>query len=148
MIVTWLLLAEIAAVLFGVLYWAFPPRDKGRVLKLGLFLALFDFFFENAGALASFWVSRNSVLFIGASPVEIFVVALFAGGAYALIFLPKFEWRAAGLVALPIAVAGTAIEALMIWQGSLEYSLGWTFLLALPAYWLAFILVGWVNSRL
>ena len=148
MTVTWLLLFAIAAVLFAVLCWGFKPRDKGRMLKLGVFLALFDFAFESAGAAADFWASKGSVLFLGAVPVEIFAVALFAGGAYALLFPPVFDFKKTAFYAIPIAIAGTAIEALMISQGSLEYSLPWTAYLALPAYWLAFLLVGYVNSRL
>jgi hypothetical protein len=148
LLVTWLLLAQIAAVLFGVIYWAFRIRDQSRVLKLGLFLAFFDFAFENLGAFANLWVSKQSVFPILAVPAEIFVVALLAGGAYALIFPPKFDLKTAALVAVPIAIAGTLIEALMISQGALEYSAPWTPYLALPAYWSAFILVGYANSRL
>ena len=122
-----------------------------RAFKLGLFLVIFDFIFENAGLLAGYWYTSGSVLQLGAVPIEVVGIAFCAGYAYSLLFkekYQKFNWEIGFFTSLLIAVVGTLIEAILVSQGVLTYTGGWTSMHALISYFITFFIMHKVNSML
>jgi len=147
----WVLLAAFSVGVFGVAWSHFKPkpRDQKRAVLLGLFLAVFDFVFQNAGAWAGYWVSKGSVLWLVAVPVEVSIIAFCAGGAFALLFNPReVSLKVLAVACLAIAATGALVESILTTCGLLVYSNGWTSAAALVSYWAAFILIALVNSSL
>ncbi|MCX6767964.1 MAG: hypothetical protein NTY90_04540 [Candidatus Micrarchaeota archaeon] len=122
-----------------------------RGLVLGAILAVFDWVFENAGALFGYWHTAGSTLFLGAVPIEVFFIALSAGAAYNWIFPQKFSWLFAVCSSAVIAVIGAGIEASLAQEGLLVYTGGWTSAHAVVAYFAVFLgmyfVNRWLNSR-
>ncbi len=120
-------------------------------LTLGLILAVFDWVFENAGAILGYWHSVGSTLFLGAVPVEVFFIALCAGAFYNWIAPKQFSWLLALASSLVIAVIGSGIEASLAEQNLLVYTGGWTSTHALVAYFVVFLGMyfanRWVEAR-
>ncbi|MEM0475176.1 MAG: hypothetical protein QW343_00065 [Candidatus Norongarragalinales archaeon] len=153
----WVFLMLLAVGIYTSLLALLKPKEKQYygMLKLGVFLAVFDFFFESWGAAAGYWVSKGSLLplnffsvpgFEGV-PFEVFVIALCAGATYALLFPKKFDWRIALPTNFLIACIGAGIESLLISSGNLVYKGGWTSVHALLAYFAVFLLLNWVNAK-
>lgn len=146
----WTYLVIVAVGIFGTLL-AIQHPDR-RVLKhaalLGLFLVLFDFAFENAGAMAGLWYSQGGWAYLGAVPVQVFFIALLAGGAFHLVLPARKDMLYIAATSLLIAAVGTGIESLLLDHGLLTYAGGWTSTHALLAYWATFMLMHLVNLKL
>ncbi len=153
----WLFLMFVAIGVYISHLALLKPKEKlyNGMLKLGLFLAIFDFFFESWGAWAGYWISQGSLFplnvfhipgFEGV-PAEVFVIALCAGATYSLLFPKKFVWRLALPANFLIACVGAGIESLLISANLLVYSGGWTSAHAVVAYFATFLLLNWVNSK-
>ncbi|MFH0973510.1 MAG: hypothetical protein V1817_01835 [Candidatus Micrarchaeota archaeon] len=153
----WVFLMFIAIGIYTSLLALLKPKEKlyAGMIKLGLFLAVFDFIFESWGAWAGYWISKGSLLpldvfripgFEGV-PGEVFVIALCAGATYSLLFPKKFGWRVALPANFLIACVGAGIEAILISSGLLVYTGGWTSGHAVAAYFVTFLLLNWVNSK-
>ncbi|MBN3037628.1 MAG: hypothetical protein JW834_04230 [Candidatus Diapherotrites archaeon] len=143
----WLYLVLLAVGVTGVVFVLLRP-DARKALVLGLFLALFDFAFENFGMVLGLWHTTGSVLQLWAVPAEVFVIALCAGFTYHALFRGQKALRVAASTSFLIAVVGTMIEAVLVSTGYLHYTGGWTSWLAVPFYWLAFMLVFHANKAL
>lgn len=146
----WMYLLFAAVGIFGTLFVLLKPKKQvmSRAMKLGLFLFAFDFIIENAGLLLGYWHTCGSVLQLMAVPLEVALIAFLAGCAYALLFPPKFDWSLGAASSLLIAVVGTGIEAIIVGQGVLVYTGGWTSYHTLAAYFAAFLLMHKANSAL
>lgn len=146
----WVYLLFTAVGIASVMALLLKPKRQAlnRAVKLGLFLLAFDFIFESAGLLLGYWHTSGSILQLMAVPLEVAFIAFLAGCAYAMLFPPKFDWKLGVASSLPIAVVGTGIEAILVGQGALVYTGGWTSYHTLVAYFAAFLLMHWVNSAL
>ena len=144
----WIYLMLLALGLLGILPFLIRKKHCAEMLKMALFLALFDFAFENVGAWQGYWYSTGSAFPILAVPIEVFIIALCAGSAYALIFPRRFDWQLGIASSLVIAAAGTAIEAVLIGAGNLHYAGGWTSYHAFASYFVVFLAMGRVNELL
>lgn len=152
----WIFLLLTAIGIWGTVYLVARdsiPKAKmksilPRALKLGLFLLIFDFIFENLGLILGYWYTSGSILQLGAVPVEVMGIAFCAGFTYAILFQKKFDWQLGFFSSVWIAAAGTAIEAILVSSEVLTYTSGWTSLHAFVAYWFAFMIMHKVNSML
>lgn len=142
---SWIILLASAMTWFGIE----AARNKGRIvtaLKIGLFLMVFDFVFENIGWLAGLWQTK-SMLAIGVVPIEVMGIALFGGAAWALYLPRKFNlWHSLADCTL-FGFFGALGERLLIMQGLFVYKLWWTSVLAFAAYFLTWVLLHFVRYR-
>jgi hypothetical protein len=123
-------------------------KMRTRMLRLGLFLALFDFVVETAGALAGLWVSSSSTMMLGFVPIEVLGIAICAGSAYAMLFPKKCDCALTITGSFLIAAVGVCIEGMLMGFNVLNYLGPWTAFHALLAYWATFWMLNWVNSKL
>ncbi|VVB67680.1 Uncharacterised protein [Candidatus Norongarragalina meridionalis] len=144
----WVYLMLLSIGIMGILPFLIKKKHCSEMLKMAFFLALFDFAFENIGAIQGYWYSTGSAFPLLAVPIEVFIIALAAGSAYALIFPSKFEWHFAIASSLVIAAVGTFIEAMLIGAGNLHYANGWTSYQAFASYFVVFLMMARVNELL
>ncbi|MEE9594753.1 MAG: hypothetical protein V3V92_05070 [Candidatus Hydrothermarchaeales archaeon] len=139
--------------LLGLMFWYFPKtyayviwwvlvvcalgwlvielrdrKDKNvrKAVEIGTFLMLFDFLVENAGKLVGLWESHNSAYFLLAVPIEVMLLALMGGTAWAL-YQPKRFNRSYTLVDVAIfATFGALGEYIIGTKGLIIYMGGWT----------------------
>lgn len=119
-----------------------------RAVILGLVLAVLDFAFENWGAQAGLWTSYGSPLFLGAVPIQVFLIAILAGMAYHLVILPRHDALYVVATSLLIAMVGVGIEGLLLDYKLLTYTGGWTSVHAMAAYFITFVAVNWANLKI
>ena len=152
----WLFLLFTAIGIWGTVYILArdnTPKTKmkniiPRAIRLGIFLLVFDFIFENIGSILGYWSTSGSLLQLGAVPIEVMGIAFCAGFTYTILFQKKFDWQLGFFSSIWIAAAGTAIEAILVSSNVLVYTNGWTSLHAFIAYWFAFMIMHKVNSLL
>jgi hypothetical protein len=141
-ILYWVLVASAAAWL--VYEWNKHRKfNMVRAFSLGLFLMLFDWFVETYGLFLGQWQTAHSLYFVGyAVPIEIMLVCLIGGAAWAMHFPKKFDWTyILGDTAI-FAFFGTVGEYLMIQNGSMIYMGGWTSLHAFIGYAITWIIMS------
>ena len=115
---------------------------------MGVFLAIFDLVFETAGAQAGLWYSQGGFAYLLAVPVQVFFIALLAGGAFHLVLPARKDALYMMSTALLIAAIGTGIESILLDHGLLTYAGGWTSTHAIVSYWATFMLLHLVNLKL
>ncbi len=140
----WIFLLMLAIGIFAVLA-VLLHKNLFEALKLGLALAIFDFFFENIGGYFNLWVTKNSVLFLGFVPIEVFFIATLAGATYYLLFPRTWDRATALSTSYLIAVVGAMIEAGLVSLDYLEYMNWWNSYWAVVAYFLIFLMMYKVN---
>ncbi|TFH44602.1 MAG: hypothetical protein E4G94_03375 [ANME-2 cluster archaeon] len=140
----WIFLLMLAIGIFSVLA-VLLHKNLFEALKLGLSLAVFDFFFENMGGYFNLWVTKNSVLFLGFVPIEVFFIATLAGATYYLLFPRTWDTATALSTSFLIAVVGAMIEAGLVSIDYLEYMNWWNSYWAVIAYFLIFLIMYKVN---
>lgn len=140
-------------IFLAVLFWYFPPaytyfiwwilvvcatgwliielrdyrdKDAGKAVEIGIFLMLFDFVVENLGKIVGFWRSYNSAYFVLAVPIEVMLLALIGGIAWALYQPKEFNWLYSLADIVVFAVFGTLGEYILVANGLLIYERGWT----------------------
>ncbi|HII38436.1 TPA: hypothetical protein HA318_00325 [Candidatus Micrarchaeota archaeon] len=149
----WVFLLLTAIAVIWVLKQLRNPDSQKRMsmLKMGLFLAVFDWIFETAGLFLGYWHSTGSVFPLGPSvffpPVEVFAIALCAGAALNLLFPKKFDLKFALPAGMAVAVAGTFIESMLVGTGNLVYLNGWTSFHAFVSYWAVFVFFHWTDAK-
>lgn len=146
----WVFLLLLSMGVLWVLIDRFKPTKEKlkQMLKMGLFLAVFDLVFETIGLQFGFWQATNSLLLLGpAVPIEVFLIATCAGAALNLIY-PKFSLENALPRAFLIGSIGTFIEAMLVSVGNLVYLDGWTAYHAFVAYFLVFFFLHYANTAL
>ena len=140
----WIFLLMLAIGIFAVLA-VLLHKNLFEALKLGLALAIFDFFFENIGGYFNLWVTKNSVLFLGFVPIEVFFIATLAGATYYLLFPRTWDTATALSTSYLIAIVGAMIEAGLVSLDYLEYMNWWNSYWAVVAYFLVFLMMYKVN---
>ena len=123
------------------------PKRVRSALLLGLFLALLDFAVQNLAAYKNLWYSSGSLLFLGAVPVEVFLIAILAGFTYRLVFCKGFDVKFAFASSLFIASVAVGLEALLISERLLAYG-SWNSWYGLGSYFTVFFVLNYLNSKI
>ncbi len=146
----WVFLLFAALGILGCMVAAMRPSKETlkQAFMLGLFLAIFDFAFENWGAVQGLWFSSGSLFLLWNVPAEVFIIAITAGMAFHLLFPPRKDALYIIATSLLIAVAGTGIETLLIDHKLLTYAGGWTSVHALASYFVTLVIVHFANLKL
>ncbi|MBI5226173.1 hypothetical protein HY994_02950 [Candidatus Micrarchaeota archaeon] len=146
----WTYLFLLAAGILSTLVALLKPSMDSlkKAAALGLFLAVFDFVFENAGAAAGLWYSQGAPIYLMAVPIQVFFIALFAGSAFHLVLPARKDALYMLSTSLLIAVIGTGIEAMLLDASLLHYIGGWTSTNALLSYWATFLLMHIANLKM
>ena len=130
------------------LNWKGKTTQKLKDAALvGIFLLALDLVFENAGAAFGLWAVRWGLVMFGAVPVEIVIVTLFGGFAWALYMPAKFNFRHSLLDAAMFAFFGTFGEFLLIQGGLMSYYSWWNPALAFVSYAGAWALLNFVRYK-
>jgi len=115
--------------------------------EIGLFLMLFDFIVENVGAFFGLWQVGTSALFVSFVPIEIMALCLIGGTAWALAQPKKFGKMDTALDIALFSMFGTLGEFLLIKNGIMSYSGGWTSLHAFLGYFITWCLLHYLRYR-
>jgi hypothetical protein len=115
-----------AAFLAFELFFDASGKSVRRAALAGVFLLVFDFAVESAGGVTGLWATYGSVFPVGFVPVEIMFVCFLGGTAWAL-YLPKaFNPGFSVFDVLFFSFFGSLGESLLIRNGVMAYSGGWT----------------------
>ena len=101
---------------------------------IGMLLSLFDFGVQNLGALLGFWQVTGTALHVGYVPVEIILLALIGGTAWALAQPKSFSRLDSILDIALFSTFGMLGEALLVKNGIMRYAGGWNPACALLGY--------------
>jgi len=149
----WILTPNAGLFLYGILvFTAFlwfvyeTRKEKKRpiikyAILLGLFLMVFDFMVENAGFFARFWTSPNSLFPVIAVPIEIMVLTFIGGYSWAMHLPLKFEKIYMLFEVLIFGFFGALGEYLLILNGMMIYTSGWTSIHAFLGYTITWIIL-------
>ncbi len=138
-------------ILLSALVWfALEAREsRGRItegMKVGTFLLVFDFVFENSGWLAHLWYTKSQAA-IGVVPLQVMGIAFFGGTAWALYLPKRFSLAHSVLDCLLFAFFGALGERLLIGQVLFVYQQWWTSYDAFVAYLLTWMVLHFVRYR-
>jgi len=148
----WYLPTENAHIIWGILdvcavgWLAIEVRGKsqkdlGRAIEIGIFLMIFDFIVENIGKVLGLWETYNSIFFVGAVPIEVMLLALAGGTAWALYQPHRFYGVYTFVNILIFATFGTIGEYIIAEKGLMVYMGGWTSLHAFFGYVLTWMIL-------
>ena len=118
-------------------------ENRGRIgsaMKVGAFLLIFDFIFENSGWLAGLWYTKSE-FHVGVVPLQVMGIALFGGAAWALYLPRKFNLWHSVVDCLVFATFGALGERLLIGQVLFVYQQWWTSLDAFGEYFLTWVIL-------
>jgi hypothetical protein len=112
---------------------------------IGVFLMAFDFAVENLGGFLGYWRTYESVFPLYFVPLEIMLVCIFGGMAWALYLPKKFNAAYSVFDILFFSFFGTAGESLLIRNGLMHYSGGWTSVHAFFGYVVTWIILHFIR---
>lgn len=132
-------------VLFGILALAYQYNKKKNVPRqaiiLGLFLVVFDFMFENSGGILGYWNTYGSAFFVGAVPIEIMILIMLGGTAWAMHLPKKFDRFFLLAESAVFGFYGALGEYLLILNGLMVYRDGWTSVYAFFSYFFTWVVL-------
>ncbi len=140
---SWYVILASALVWFGLE----ARENRGRIssaLKVGAFLLIFDFIFENSGWVERLWYT-TSEFHVGVVPLQIMGIAFFGGAAWALYLPRKFNLWHSVSDCLVFAAFGALGERLLIGQVLFVYQQWWTSYDAFIAYFLTWVILHYVR---
>jgi hypothetical protein len=105
-----------------------------HAIWLGIFLLAFDFVIENAGAIAGLWATSGGAIMLGAVPIEIIVLTSVGGTAWAAHLPKKLTKDFVAAEILLFGAFGALGEQILIRNGLMTYTGGWTAMHAFVAY--------------
>jgi hypothetical protein len=141
--VSWYVIMVSAVVWFGL--EARGNRYRiGDAMKVGIFLLLFDFIFENSGWVLGLWYTKSQAA-VGVVPLQVMGIALFGGAAWALYLPEKFNFWHSLADCLVFAAFGAIGERLLIGQVLFVYQQWWTSYDAFAAYFLTWVVLHYVR---
>ena len=118
-----------------------------RAFLVGLFLMVFDFAFENSGWLLGLWATHGALLAIGVVPIEVMLICLIGGTAWALYVPRSYDRMHSIMDILVFATYGTLGEYMLRLSGLMTYyqwwNAGWAFL----AYGITWVILHYVKYR-
>lgn len=123
-----------------------PKKRKilNQALALGLFLMLFDFVIENGGFFAGLWTSPQSIFLVIAVPIEIIALTIIGGTAWALHIPEKPSHSYIAFELLIFGIFGALGEYLLMLNGMMVYTGGWTSIHAFFGYVITWVVLFWV----
>jgi len=127
----------------GWLVYEYPKKKNilKQAVLLGIFLMVFDFIVENAGGILGFWSVGVSLLYLGYVPVEVMVLILVGGTAWAMAQPEKIYAVNVAADVLLFTVFGALGEFVLIHEGMMEYSNGWNSIYALAGYFATWVML-------
>ncbi|MGC9443351.1 MAG: hypothetical protein ACP5E9_00245 [Candidatus Methanospirareceae archaeon] len=154
----WLVLSAGAVGWFAVELLVEKPAGTRlkKALIVAIFLMLFDFIFENSGTIFNLWYSSNNLVPVcmpiesihpACVPIEVMLVILFGGAAWALYVPQDFKLTYSVLDILLIASFGAIGEFILIQFGLMHYLQWWTSVHAFLSYMATWILLHLVRYR-
>jgi hypothetical protein len=126
----------ILAAIWAVYETAKPYKKDLRksAFLLGLFLMIFDFVVENLGYFGGLWTSPRSAYPVISVPIEIIALTLIGGYAWAMHLPRKFNKAYFCFEILIFGFFGALGEFLLIKNGMMIYTNGWTSVYAFLGY--------------
>jgi hypothetical protein len=121
--------------------------DLKDAALIGLFLMLFDFAVQNAGGALGLWQIRQTALHVVYVPIDIMLLTLIGGTAWALAQPKRFNPIDSALDIALFSVFGMIGEFLLMKNGIMMYSGGWTSAYAFAGYLVTFIALTWLRYR-
>ena len=154
----WLVLSAGAVIWFAVELLVEKPAGMRlkKALLVAIFLVIFDFIFENSGTIFNLWYSSNSLVpvcmpiestYPACVPIEVMLVILFGGAAWALYVPQDFKLTYSVADILLIATFGAIGEYLLIQFGLMHYLQWWTSVHAFLSYVGTWIILHLVRYR-
>jgi len=140
---SWYVILGSALVWFGLE----SRENRGRIsegMKVGAFLLVFDFIFENSGWLAGLWYTKSQVA-VGVVPLQVMGIAFFGGTAWALYLPRRFNLWHSVVDCFAFATFGALGERLLIGQVLFVYQQWWTSYDAFVAYFLTWVILQHVR---
>jgi hypothetical protein len=122
-------------------------ENRGRLssaMKVGAFLLIFDFIFENSGWVLGLWYT-TSQFHVGVVPLQVMGIAFFGGAAWALYLPRRFNLWHSAVDCLVFATFGALGERLLIGQVLFVYQWWWTTYDAFAAYFLTWVILHYVR---
>ena len=119
---------------------------------MGLFLMLFDFAVENLGGYLNLWQVKVTAMHVGYVPIEIMLLCLIGGAAWALAQPRKFGKVNALADTLLFTAFGALGEFVLIRNGIMYYYPPWASVLAVAGYFITWLLLhaawhGWIGKK-
>ncbi len=136
----------LAAVVWFVLESEKDIKRFENAMKIGLFLMLFDFAFENSGWILGLW-QTFSMYAMGVVPLQVMGICFFGGTAWATYMPKKYNPKFSFYNNIVFGVFGALGEWLLIRQGLFAYHLWWTSILAFLSYFLTWVILNFVRYR-
>lgn len=115
-----------------------------KALILGVFLVVYDFIVENAGAILGYWNTYGSRFFVGAVPIEIMTLILFGGIGWAMHLPKKFNKFFLLAESTVFGFYGALGEYLLILNGLMVYKGGWNSVDAFFGYFFTWMILFFV----
>ncbi len=141
-------LAWVVLLASAITWFVLESRERkkglGNALKIGAFLLVFDFIFENSGWIFGLWQTK-SIIAVGVVPIEVMGIAFFGGAAWAMYLPKKFNLWHSLSDSVIFAFFGALGERLLIMQGLFVYKLWWTSVAAFFAYFLTWVILHFVR---
>jgi hypothetical protein len=140
---TWGALVLCAFGFLALQYFVHRPDKEQLVnaLYVGLFLMLFDFVVENSGTIFGLWRSNGGMVTVLTVPIEVMLVCLVGGMAWALYLPKKFSLVFSAADLLVFSFFGALGEWVLMQNGMMTYYLWWTSFHAFIAYALTWFLL-------
>ncbi|MFH1224730.1 MAG: hypothetical protein V1676_02910 [Candidatus Diapherotrites archaeon] len=119
----WIPLLALAIAVFAIVTTKCKELLKPAVI-MGLALVVIDFIGEYLGSAMGLWQvnPETSLLMLGPAPVEVLLIAFFAGATYYYILAPKTDFKRMVFTALMISTAGMALENELVAAGHIIYN--------------------------
>jgi hypothetical protein len=135
----------IATALAWLFYeWNFHGKPVIPALSLGVFLVVFDWIIENAGGILGFWYTKHSIFTVGYVPIEIMVLILVGGTAWAMHLPARLNKKFVYLECLLFGLFGAFGEWLFQLNDLMVYGNGWTSIHAFFGYAIVWFILFWV----
>jgi hypothetical protein len=141
--------------LVGALIWFvyeyLHKKDKtllNAAFEIGLFLMIFDFAVENIGAILGLWEVTQSLFKVIYVPIEIMALTLIGGCAWAMAQPKAFNKINSALDILLFSVFGALGEFLLIKNGIMFYSGGWTSIHAFLGYFITWNILHYLRYNI
>jgi len=150
--------------LVGLIWFLFEinaDKEKNKkylkiALLFGIILMVFDFAFENWGAMYGYWVTLSSSLPVLAVPIEIMLTCIFGGAAWFL-FIRNYKNKYFIIINMIFwSFGGMFGESFLIQIGFMAYGNGWVsiphafvsyFIIFVIFYYLSFFIIKKVNKK-
>lgn len=136
---------------FGAIIWfyyevTYRKRKIYPAILMGIFLMSFDWFFENLGAVFGLWTTHMSYLPVWHVPIEIMMLTLIGGTAWAMHLPKKIKKDFIIVESFIFAFFGSLGEYLLIQNFVMKYYGGWTSILAFISYFFSWLLLFYIWS--